>query len=282
MPLDLAKLNHVRNGPNGNKIAQCPVCALEGHDLKNRNHLSIFPDGGYNCVVNSTHNKSIWKIAGIGQSEDYSFKIMEPKLEKIVSWPVSLISNLSPSYDYWLKRGVTEATQKQFDMGLAVKGQLSGRIVNGIFDREKRHIIGFAGRSIDNRDPRWKIIGAKKKFLYPLHLSHEHILKEQSIVFVEGIGCCLSLWEANIKNTLCLFGINVSSTILSYLIQYNIKNIYISLNNEKSGIGLNAALELKNTLLNFFSEERIKIALPTKKDFNEMSKLEIFAWKEAL
>lgn len=282
MPLDLAKLNFVRNGSNGMKIAQCPICASEGHDLRGKNHLAIFPDGRYNCIVNPTHNKLIWRVAGEGQTGEYSFKIMEPRLEKIVSWPVSLISNLTPSYDYWLKRGITEATQKQFEMGLAVRGQLAGRIVNSIFDQEKRNIIGFAGRATDNRDPRWKIIGAKKKFLYPVHLCHSEIIKNESVILVEGIGCCLSLWENNIKNVICLFGVNISSTILSYLIQHNIKNIYISLNNEKSEIGLNAALELKASLENFFSSNRIKIALPTQKDFNEMSKVDIENWKKNL
>lgn len=64
--LDLNRLEFVR--PIGTKfVAQCPACAADGHDNKGE-HLAIYPNGAYGCVVHpgdKDHNRKIFALAGI-------------------------------------------------------------------------------------------------------------------------------------------------------------------------------------------------------------------------
>lgn len=283
MSLDLSKLNFVRNAGD-KKIAQCPVCALEGHDLNGKNHLAIFADGKFNCLIDSEHNARIWKIAGSqdGSSIYEITSINQPRLFKMDSWPLTKLDGLVQDYSYWKQRGISEETQKQFRLGVAGKGKLEGRVVHPVLDRRGSKIIGFSGRTIRPRDPRWKIIGPSREFLYPLILSEEHIRREKSVILVEGIGCCLTLWDNGIKNVLCLFGTRLSSKLMGLLVELGLERVYLCLNNESSQIGMMAAEEAKSQLRQLFAQNRVVINLPYKKDFNEMNSAEILLWKKNL
>ena len=66
MKIDISKLKHVVKKPDGGIVAQCPACAAAGGDATG-NHLIVFPDGKFGCVVNrgdKNHNKEILKLAG--------------------------------------------------------------------------------------------------------------------------------------------------------------------------------------------------------------------------
>lgn len=70
MGLDLSKLEMVR--PHGvNILARCPVCAADGKDGKGE-HLCIFPDGRFACVVypsgeGKIHRKRIFELVGLDE-----------------------------------------------------------------------------------------------------------------------------------------------------------------------------------------------------------------------
>ncbi|MEQ2006367.1 MAG: hypothetical protein ABMA26_06190 [Limisphaerales bacterium] len=74
MKIDITKLKHPRTSPRdgGNvTIARCPACEEEGADNKG-DHLIVFPDGRFGCVVNPAededshdHRKRILELVGI-------------------------------------------------------------------------------------------------------------------------------------------------------------------------------------------------------------------------
>ncbi len=70
MGLDLTKLEKV--SPYGsNIIARCPACAENGKDGKGE-HLCIFPDGKFACVVHPSgegkiHRKRIFELVGLDE-----------------------------------------------------------------------------------------------------------------------------------------------------------------------------------------------------------------------
>ncbi|RYZ69537.1 MAG: hypothetical protein EOP09_07510 [Proteobacteria bacterium] len=75
MSLDITKLRKVRKQP-GKTIAQCPACAETGNDSKG-DHLIIYPDGKYGCVVtpgDSEHRKRIWLLAGTSTWKEHPFE----------------------------------------------------------------------------------------------------------------------------------------------------------------------------------------------------------------
>jgi len=284
--IDLDKLENLVTTVDGWQ-AQCPLCNFNGEDQKNRNHLGIQRDGKFNCLKYSadpTHLKAILDLVGVNSDGilKHQYIVPEPKLSIPESWPLNILKGLIKNYDYWQKRGVSSTTCEKFHVGVATKGMLKNRSVVPIFDESRTKIIGFNGRKLneDQFGPKWKILGEKKQFLFGGELFS--IEQSKTVIITEGPADILYLSEHGINNTLCLFGVEISSKLLSYLIRINPNRILISTNNEVENfsIGNKAAEKIRNKLLQFFNEDKIEIALPTLKDFNLMNFNEIAMWRE--
>lgn len=70
LTLDRAKLENVVDLENGRYNARCPACAETGHDTTG-NHLIVFPDGRFGCVVSPgdgeearEHRRTVLRLAG--------------------------------------------------------------------------------------------------------------------------------------------------------------------------------------------------------------------------
>jgi hypothetical protein len=268
--LDLDKIEGLRR--NGlDWVGRCPICALENRD-KSRSHLSILDSGIYNCIVNGEeHNKKIYQLIGIGGSgiiEDRS--IEQPRIECVKTWDINLLTKLIQDFRYFEGRGISSATQKYFRMGVALTGQMASRVVIPLFNEHRTQIIGFTGRALNNEiKPKWRHLGSKGSWIF---CGNESSIREsRTVLITEGPADILALYEAGTKNTLCLFGTTISSKQLSFLVKTDPQKILIGLNNEQSKIGNEAAIKLRKLLLNYFSDEKVLIALPEgAKDFNDL------------
>lgn len=190
---------------------------------------------------------------------------------------------LKKDHTYWNKRGISNCILEKFEGGVAVDGKMMNRYVFPIFN-EKKDLVGFSGRYLweNNYIPRWKHVGAKSSWTYPLFFSSEYIIKQKSVILVESIGDFLALSQCQTNNVLITFGVVISTKIIEALLKLNVNHIYISFNNDsnKNSVGNKAALEAEQKLLNYFDQNQVKIALPIdKKDFSEMSSEEIQSWK---
>jgi DNA primase len=112
-------------------------------------------------------------------------------------------------------------------------------------------------------------------------LNVDEIKKQKEVIIIESIGDCLSLYQAGIKNTIVTFGLEVSVSILNFLLKLDPEKIYISFNNDnqKNNAGNNASEKAFNKLLRYFDKKQLQIKLPSKKDFGEMNEEEILKWK---
>jgi DNA primase len=203
------------------------------------------------------------------------------KLEQQKTYPKELLIKLRRDHDYWLKRGVSRETLDLFQGGVADNGKMANRYVFPIFN-SKDEIVGFSGRSLaKNPEIKWKHIGAKSNWCYPLKLNKEVLLEQKEVIVVESIGDLLSLWDAGIKNVIVAFGVDLSSSLISFFIKIDVQKIILAFNNDigNNEVGNKAAQKAKNKLINHFDEKQIKVALPTKKDFGEMNYEEIKQWK---
>lgn len=192
------------------------------------------------------------------------------------------LDTLLKDHSYWIeKRGVSAQTISVFEGGIASSGKMKNRYVFPIFNKQKQ-LIGVSGRTYlpDDTRVKWKHIGVKANWLYPLQYNHNIITKSRKVILIESIGDMLALWDAGIKNTVVLFGLDCSITILNCLIKLNPTQIKISLNNDESGAGNNAAVKLKKKLDKYFDFNQSEICLPTKNDFGEMTKEEILDWSK--
>jgi len=211
-------------------------------------------------------------------------EISKPLLKSTKKFDLDLLSNLENDNSYWNKRGINNETLDQFKGGVGKAGKMKNRYVFPIFDI-KNNIIGFSGRDITNLSKiKWKHLGEKSDFLYPLFLNSEAIQSQKEIILVESIGDMLSLYQAGIKNILVTFGTSLSLAILNYCLKIDMKKIYISLNNDsdKNNAGNIGAEKTYSRLKRYFDDKQLKIALPSKKDFGEMNKEEILTWKNNL
>jgi hypothetical protein len=209
---------------------------------------------------------------------------LKPLLKSTKKFDLDLLSNLENNHSYWNKRGINNETLSQFKGGVGKAGKMKNRYVFPIFDI-KNNIIGFSGRDITNLSKiKWKHLGEKSDFVYPLFLNSEAVETQKEVILVESIGDMLSLYQAGIKNVLVTFGTSLSLGILNYLLKIDIKKIYISLNNDsnKNNAGNIGAEKTYSRLKRYFDDKQLKIALPTKKDFGEMNKEEILQWKNNL
>lgn len=223
-------------------------------------------------------------LSGKINSEATIEKDDSPLIKEPATYPAEYLTRLYPIYDYWEKRGVSSETLIHFKSGLAMTGKMANRYVFPIFN-SKSEILGFAGRDIlnhnDSMRPKWKLIGKKSNWCYPLFFNKNHIINSKEIIIVESIGDMLSLWEAGIKNCAVSFGLDLPNSLIKFLLKVDVHNINISLNNDinNNEAGNKAAHQMKSKLLNYFDSNQVSINLPDKKDFGEMTKEEILEWK---
>jgi DNA primase len=213
-----------------------------------------------------------------------SSDIEKPLLKATKKFDIEILSKLENNQNYWLNRGVSQNILEEFKGGLAKTGKMKNRYVFPIFNY-KKDLVGFSGRDVTNLSKiKWKHLGEKNDFVYPLFLNGEAIETQREVILVESIGDMLSLYQSGVKNILVTFGVNLSLGILNYLLKIDIKKIYISLNNDsnKNNAGNIGAEKTYSRLKRYFDDKQLKIALPTKKDFGEMNKEEILQWKSNL
>lgn len=191
--------------------------------------------------------------------------------------------NLKPDHSYWIRRGISYDTLKMFRGGLCIDGKLKDRYVIPIFN-ERNEIVGLQGRTLKDSDLKYKTLGRKKFFLFPYNLNRSYIEQSRQVILVEGVGCVLSLWESGIKNSICLFGTELSNNILNFIIQNSLRidDVCICLNNDKSKVGQQKAQKIYEKMNKFLPNKARIIFPPSGKDFNESlctyGKKQILSW----
>lgn len=207
----------------------------------------------------------------------HRYELMESK-----KFDKSLLLKLKKDHQYWIERGISQRTIEAFQGGTTYNGRMCYRYVFPIFD-EQDDLVGFSGRRLnDNPEyPKWKHIGAKKKWCYPLKLNRDILLNKREVILVESIGDMLSLWEAGIKNTIVTFGVDISIKIVEFLLRIDVQKIYIAFNNDQDNefVGNKAAIDGKMFLTRHFDPDQVSLAIPDQKDFGEMSINQINLWQ---
>ena len=211
-----------------------------------------------------------------------NFKDFEVKYQSEITtvkkFDKNILLRLVKDYSYWNGRGISNETLELFQGGVANTGKLKDRFVFPIFDNND--LIGFAGRSIINDNKRWKLLGSKKNWVYPLFLTKDEIIAKKEAIIIESVGDALSLWSAGIKNFLICFGITIFPKMIETLLKLDVRKVIIAFNNDSDGslAGNDAAEEERGKLLKFFDSNQVMIALPTENDFGVTNIEKIKEW----
>jgi DNA primase len=273
-------------------------------DSSNDTSLSVFKDSGFWCDFSMGAKGTLTELIelhSVGDVDqwliDKNFNVHEivnreyqQPIEIIKKFDKSILLRFGKDYSYWEKRGISPRTLERFGGGVTTLGRLANRysfpILNG-----KNEIVGFSGRDLtgNSKRPKWKHIGGVSNWVYPAQINYQTIRKDGTVILVESIGDALALFEAGIENVLVTFGLHLGSGLLNFLIKVDAKCIIIALNNDQVNLvgfaaekikGNKGAETIQKQLTQYFDASQIEIALPTKKDFGEMSKEEIISWKQ--
>ncbi len=108
------------------------------------------------------------------------------------------LQKIDYTHEYLRSRGVSEATARKFGVGVfSGKGSMQGRCVIPIHN-EKGELVAYAGRSIDEAEPRYKFPAGfhKSLELFNLHRVIGELNPPQRVVVVEGFFDCVRVSEA--------------------------------------------------------------------------------------
>ena len=217
------------------------------------------------------------KSSSTFEKEDQKVKI---QMDEIYS--LEYLSKLLPHFKFYNDKEISNLTLKLYKGGLATAGKLNGRFVFPIFDEnDSSQIIGFTGRHLrwngESEFPKWKHVGRKSNWLYPVCIASgdsrpflECIQERREIIIVESIGDSLALKQNKFLNHLVVGGLDLSSKQISFLLSHELDQIIIATNNDKSNVGLHAAIKIFIKLLNYFDINKLRINLPTGNDFGDM------------
>jgi hypothetical protein len=208
----------------------------------------------------------------------------KPKVKTTKTFSANMLNELKDDPSYWLDRGISKDTLDLFGGGVAKEGRMKYRYVFPIFNSRAK-LIGLSGRCIlkdSGKRPKWKHMGGKSDWKYPFQANLEIVKDKKEVILIESIGDMLSLWDQDVKNTLVTFGLDISIPVLNSLIKLDPEKITIALNNddEKNSAGNIAAEKLNNKLKKYFDFHQVKICLPSKGDFGEMTGKEIVEWEQ--
>jgi len=219
-----------------------------------------------------------WEINGEIKREH------RPSVSGVKIFPKSYLEKIIPDHSYWEARGVSKDTLQLFNGGIVHNGTMANRYVFPIFN-SKKELIGITGRytkDIPEGKPKWLHRGRTSEWKYPLQVNQKILKEKKEIILIESVGDMLSLWECGVKNTIVIFGLNISPAFLSLLIKLDPNKIFVSFNddsdnNSAGNKGVKAAIK---KLKNYFDPDQIQVAFPTRNDFGDMSQEEILKWRE--
>ena len=141
------------------------------------------------------------------------------------------LKGIDPGHPYLTTRGISRETAEAFGVGFFPgKGSMAGRCVIPIADRGGE-LVAYAGRAIDNTEPRYKFPAGfrKSRELFNLH----RVKGELRVVVVEGFFDCMKVSQAGYP-CVALMG-SALSGIQENLIAEHFAEVVLMLDGDEAG-----------------------------------------------
>jgi hypothetical protein len=121
------------------------------------------------------------------------------------------LRGIDPTHAYLDSRGITAETAAAFGVGFyGQAGTMRGRVVIPIHD-EAGQLVAYAGRAIDNREPKYRFPAGFKKSLELFNLHRAKATRSQSVIVVEGFFDCMTMHQAGFQNVVALMGSSLTT-----------------------------------------------------------------------
>ena len=163
---------------------------------------------------------------------------------ELVNKPLTFeLKGVDPNHSYLAGRGISKEIVEAFGVGyFSGKGSMAGRIVIPIHD-ERGQLVAYAGRSIDNSEPKYKLPTGFHKSLVLYNL---HRVTSQEVILVEGFFDCMKVWQSLNPFVVALMGSSLSAQQEQMLVR-QFKKVTLLLDGDDAGRG--AAEEISRRLV---------------------------------
>lgn len=192
----------------------------------------------------------------------YNFVENEPEVVLKVSRS-TVLKELDIPAAYYIERGYCPEILIKYDIGLCDKPEkhMFNRIVVPVYDETGNRMVGCSAR---NTDPQCEVCGYchrptklcptdrldkyksnkwinnkgfyRENYLYNYWFAKEHINKTGNCILVEGPGDTWKVEQANIHNSLAIFGSILTDSQCKILEKMNIQNLIIATDNDEPGL----------------------------------------------
>jgi DNA primase len=109
-------------------------------------------------------------------------------------------------HPYLASRGIRESTAREFGIGYyGGPGLMSQRLVIPLED-EAGQLVGYAGRSLDGSEPRYRFPPGLAKSQVVFNLHRAAATRQSTVIVVEGFFDCLKLYQAGFRSVVALMG----------------------------------------------------------------------------
>lgn len=140
----------------------------------------------------------------------------EEREDVAANTPLSfLLKGVDPGHAYLAQRGISRGTAEYFGAGyFPGKGSMAGRVVIPIHNASGE-LVAYAGRTIDQTEPRYKLPNGFHKALVLFNL-HRVLRAEQDVdtvrqvIVVEGFFDAMKVVQAGFSNVVALMGTTLS------------------------------------------------------------------------
>ncbi len=150
------------------------------------------------------------------------------------------LSHIDCSHPYLAGRGIDHETARHFGIGYhRGKGSMAGRVVIPIHE-ENGILVAYAGRSVDETDPKYRFPPRFRKSLVLFNL-HRAAAHGESVVVVEGFFDCIKVHQAGLPCVVALMGCSLS-TRQEELLQQHFREVILLLDGDKAGRSAGVAI----------------------------------------
>ncbi len=247
MVLDRYQVNWLRK--KGEELqGRCPIHQGEGQDTfhislaknafhcfscKARGNVLDFVAAMENCTVREAALKlrqwfSIAAAPVAVNAEPQDREVAETPVDKPLSFQ---LQGVDAEHPYLKSRGITPETARTFGVGFfSGRGSMSGRVVIPIHN-ERGDLVAYAGRAIDDSEPRYKLPAGFRKgqVLYNLHR-----VTAPEVIIVEGFFDCMKVWQSLHPFVVALMGSSLSEHQGRLLLR-QFKNVSLLLDGDTAG-----------------------------------------------
>jgi DNA primase len=221
--LRLYQVNDLKGGRNGRYRGRCPIHQGDGRDAFHvdvkRKIFHCFSCGAggdvldlvallNRCTLREAALKlQDWFLPGAATNKDSLIRQRVTKREISVNPPLPFtLRGVDGRHAYLCARDIDERTAARFGVGFyGGPGLMRGRVVIPIHD-ERGRLVAYAGRSVDDRQPRYRFPAGfgKSQVLFNYHRAAA--TGSDTVLVVEGFFDCLRVSQAGFTSVVALLG----------------------------------------------------------------------------